>query len=83
MQNDSLSVLPEGVLPAGLKADPVAHRRASQPRLAVPHELADGVQIVLAGAVSAEMGDDGVDRDRPLQPVGGAEQQELGPASGF
>ena len=28
-------------------------------------------------------GDDGVDRDRPLQPGGGAEQEELGPASGF
>ena len=130
------AVLPEGVPFAGLEADPVAHRRASQPRLAVPHDLAPGVRIVLAGAVSAEMGDephgvsqpvrrgqavlvgvacqkvqlvvgehqfrpavghlaaeqgrrhdapgdDGVDRDRPLQPVGGAEQQELGPASGF
>ena len=123
------------LLPA-LKADPVAHRRASQPRLAVPHDLVSGVRIVLAGAISAEMGDephgvsqpvrrgqavlvgvagqevqlvtrehhlrpavghlaaeqghhhdapgdDGVDGNRPLQPVGGAEQQELGTASGF
>ena len=28
-------------------------------------------------------GDDGVDRDRPLQPVGGAEQQDLHAAPGF
>ena len=27
--------------------------------------------------------DDGVDGDRPLQPVGGAKQQELDPAAGF
>ena len=43
---------------AGFEADPMAHRRASQPRLAVPHDLMPGVRIVLAGAVSAEMGDE-------------------------
>ena len=50
MQRDSLSVLPKGVPPVGLEADPVAHRRASQPRLTVPHDLVPGVRIVLAGA---------------------------------
>ena len=50
MHRDSLSVLPKGVPPVGLEADPVAHRRASQPRLTVPHDLVPGVRIVLAGA---------------------------------
>ena len=43
MHRDSFFVLPEGMPSAGFEADPVAHRRASQPRLAVPHDLTPGV----------------------------------------
>ena len=74
MHRDSISVLPEGVLLAGLEADPMAHRRASQPCLAVPHDLASGVRIVLAGAVSAEMGDEPLGVAQPVR--GGRRRQD-------
>ena len=66
MHHDSFAFVPEGVPPAEFEADPVGHRRGSQPRLAVPHDLVPGVRIVLAGAMSAEMGDD---PDGVAQPV--------------
>ena len=58
MHQDSISVLSESVSLTGFEADPVAHPRAFQLGLAVPHDLVSGIRIVLAGAVSGEMGDE-------------------------
>ena len=63
MRKDSFVVLPEDEAPFGLEADLAAHRRASQPRLAVPQDLAPSEFRVgsLEGAFEA---DSRVDQDR-------------------
>ena len=67
MHQDSISVLSESVSSAGFEADSVAHPRASQPGLAVPHDLVSGIRIVLAGAVSGEMGGEPHGVDEPVR----------------
>ena len=73
MHHDSFAFLLEDLPLADLEADPVGHRRGSRLRPAVPHDLMSGGRIVLAGAISAEMGDepDGVveKRELPAAPV--------------
>lgn len=41
---------------AGTEPDPVAQRGAAEPCLALPHDLVAGIQIMLAVAITAEMG---------------------------